>query len=112
MARQVVDLRLACVIGLLAFMVAVSIDSGGNAAEAADLANPAYRPAAVVITAAVTNQPQSTLLPADADGTTPAAALRLRHGMMTSAIMTSSRLTEAHFFTELPAEESGVATEE
>ncbi len=112
MARQVVDLRLACVIGLLAFLIAVSVDSGGNAAEASDLANSAYRPAAVVITASATNPPRSTLLAADADGATPATSLGLHHGMITSAIMTSSRLTEAHFFTELSAEESGVATEE
>ncbi|MFH7244466.1 MAG: hypothetical protein ACHWZW_16645 [Spirulina sp.] len=104
-ARQVVDLRLAFVIGLLAFMIAVSVDSGGNAAEAADLVNSAYRPAATVITASVTNPSPSTLPAADANGATPATARRLHHGMMTSAIMTSSRMTEAHFFTELPAED-------
>lgn len=104
-ARQVIDLRFACVIGLLAFMLAVSVDSRGNAAEAADLANAAYRPTAVVITSSVTNQPQSTLLADDADGTIPATANRLRHGTMTSAIMTSSRMTKAHLFTGFSTED-------
>jgi hypothetical protein len=102
-ARQVIDLRFACVIGLLAFMIAVSVDSGGNAAEAADLTHSAYRPALVVI--ASTSQPQSTVLATDAEETTPATVRRLHHSRMTSAIMTSSRMTKAHFFTDLPTEE-------
>lgn len=94
-ARQVIDIRLALVIGLLAFMVAVSVDSAGNAAAAADLPSSA-RPAVVV-----------TLIPETAaelpDGVVSAAtARRLHHGTMTSALTTSNRLTEAHLFTDLP----------
>jgi hypothetical protein len=98
---QIIDLRLALLIGLAAFLVAVSFDASGNPAEAADLVNQAS-----LVPVAVTVTPED-LRPRDALAT-PEASLaansRLRHGGLTSALMTSSRLTDAHFFTDLPGE--------
>ncbi|MEB3290529.1 MAG: hypothetical protein VKI82_11485 [Leptolyngbya sp.] len=97
--RQIIDPRLALVVGLLAFVLVVSLDSAGNSAQAADLANPANRPS-ITVTLAVPQgageaEPTSTW---DNSGT----ARRLHHGLMTSPLMTSNRLTDAHFFTDLP----------
>lgn len=100
MARQVIDLRLALVIGLLAFVLAVSLDSAGNAAAAADFDSSTYRPAPTATR--VTPQPAPTPV---SDLDLEDAAARLRHGLMTSPILTSNRLTEAHLFTDLPVEE-------
>jgi hypothetical protein len=100
---QVIDLRLALVIALIGFLVTVGFDSSGHAAAAADLGPPTAAAAA------------TTLGPASIEGETAGAAFslevgqswataqRLRHGTLTSAIMTSSRLTDAHFFTDLPS---------
>ena len=101
-ARQVIDIRIALVVGLLAFMLAVSVDSGGNQAAAADLAHPAS-PAAVV-TATMRPQPSSDTAPRPIVGD-QGVSQRLYHGTITSAILTSSRMTEAHFFTDLPSGE-------
>lgn len=98
MARQVLDLRLALVMALLAFVLAVSLDSAGNAAEAADLANPTYR-AVPIVTMVV--PPPSTAPESGLALDTLDTARRLHHGLMTSAILTSNRLTEAHLFTDL-----------
>ncbi|PZU95136.1 MAG: hypothetical protein DCF32_22590 [Leptolyngbya sp.] len=99
---QIVDIRLALVIGLAAFMLAVGFDSSGNRAEAADLATgSALVPVSITMTAAPTyafeGQPQ-------ASDVQLATARRLRHGSLTSAIITNNRLTDAHFFTDLPLE--------
>lgn len=104
---QVIDIRLALLIGLSAFMLAVGFDSSGNQAEAADLVTqPALVPVKVSTQAAAS--PSSSLFeqPPAANDAQQAAARRLHHGNMTSAILTNNRLTEAHFFTDLPAGES------
>lgn len=102
-ALQLIDLRLALVIGLVAFLIAVSVDSAGNPAEAADLRQGATQPIPVQ---AVSGGAGLGLADDAANGAADlqqlSTARRLRHGMMTSAIMTSNRLTEAHFFTDLP----------
>ena len=102
MAQQVIDVRLALVMGLLAFVLAVSVDSAGNAAEAADLANSTYFPAVAVTVVAPQPSGSAAASPALDE---PAVARRLHHGILTSAILTNNRMTEAHFFMDLPAEE-------
>jgi hypothetical protein len=107
---QLIDLRLALVIGLLAFMVAVGFDSAGNQAEAADLM---YRntlspvPSVAVVnsvpSSARTSSASDKRLSANQTDASLATARRLRHGTLTSAVMTSNRLTQAHFFTDLPS---------
>jgi hypothetical protein len=103
-ALQLIDIRLALLIGLAAFMLAVGFDSSGNRAEAADLVK-----SASLVPVRVSAQPtpiargygaDASLLSSDAQ---LATARRLRHGTLTSAIMTNNRLTEAHFFTDLPS---------
>jgi len=98
MARQVIDLRLALVMALLAFVLVVSLDSAGNKAEASDLANSAYSaaPTATMVVPPLSTAPELGLAPDTLDTTH-----RLHHGLMTSAILTSNRLTEAHLFTDL-----------
>ncbi|PSN14511.1 hypothetical protein C7293_11340 [filamentous cyanobacterium CCT1] len=102
---QVIDIRLALLIGLAAFMLAVGFDSSGNRAEAADLAaQSALVP--VTVSAQMTPAGSSVFVPSTtASDAQLAAARRLRHGNLTSAILTNNRLTEAHFFTDLPAGE-------
>ena len=97
---QAIDLRLALLIGLAAFMLAVGFDSSGNQAEAADLATQA-----TLVPVRVAAVPSNfSLEPPPAVGDAQlATARRLRHGNLTSAIITNNRLTEAHFFTDLPA---------
>ncbi|MBD1875786.1 hypothetical protein H6F75_20080 [Nodosilinea sp. FACHB-131] len=100
---QIVDIRLALVIGLAAFMLAVGFDSSGNKAEAADLATgPSLVPVSVSVTATPSYAFAGQPLVRDAQ---LATARRLRHGSLTSAIMTSNRLTDAHFFIDLPSEQ-------
>ncbi|MBW4462234.1 MAG: hypothetical protein KME47_18645 [Nodosilinea sp. WJT8-NPBG4] len=100
---QIVDIRLALVIGLAAFMLAVGFDSSGNKAEAADLVTgPSLVPVSVSVAAAPSYDSAEQPLIKDAQ---LATARRLRHGSLTSAIMTSNRLTNAHFFTDLPSEQ-------
>jgi hypothetical protein len=105
---QLIDLRLALAIGLITFLVVVGFDSAGNQAEAADLVNRASLAPSV----AIVNRSQGNGEPAQPSTAATAklpqqaqsvAAKRLRHGTLTSAVMTSSRLTQAHFFTELPS---------
>ena len=102
---QIIDIRLALLIGLAAFMLAVGFDSSGNRAEAADLVT--YASPVPVRVLAPTGSPggfeNGFGLTAANDEAQFATARRLRHGTLTSAIMTSNRLTEAHFFTDLPA---------
>lgn len=96
---QIIDLRLALVVGLLTFLLAVGVDSAGNAAEAATLVNPAYPPGVVVTPVAPQPATAAVVSPGLDD---QAVARRLHHGILTSAILTNNRLTEAHFFTDLP----------
>ncbi|MEO1068117.1 MAG: hypothetical protein AAFW95_03235 [Cyanobacteria bacterium J06638_6] len=101
---QLIDLRLALVIGLAAFMVAVGFDSSGNQAEAADLiGQSSLAPVTLSVQAAAASPRYTPHLGSTARDTQLSATQRLRHGTLTSAIMTSSRLTEAHFFTEFPS---------
>lgn len=101
---QVIDIRLALVIGLTAFMLAVGFDSSGNQAEAADLVNQASLVPVRVSTQRVAAPGNRVLAPTlVGDEAQLATARRLRHGHLTSAILTNNRLTEAHFFTDLPA---------
>ncbi|MBE9137251.1 hypothetical protein IQ254_08530 [Nodosilinea sp. LEGE 07088] len=96
---QIIDVRLALVIGLAAFMLAVGFDSSGNQAEAADLMG---QSSLVSVTVSVGSaEPALPYIPASGS----VAAHRLRHGTLTSAIITSNRLTDAHFFTELPSDQ-------
>ena len=98
---QLIDARLALLIGLAAFMLAVGFDSSGNPAEAADLAT---RATLVPVRVAAAVPSNFSLEPPPAAGDAQlATARRLRHGNLTSAIITNNRLTEAHFFTDLPA---------
>lgn len=104
---QIIDIRLALLIGLAAFMLAVGFDSSGNQAEAADLITQASL-VPVRVSTPVTSPDGLGYgfgLTATSDDSQSATALRLRHGTLTSAIMTSNRLTEAHFFTNLPADQ-------
>lgn len=100
---QIIDIRLALLIGLAAFMLAVGFDSSGNRAEAADLVTRASL-VPVRVSAQATSSPGSFTVDAPplASDAQLATARRLRHGTLTSAIMTNNRLTEAHFFTDLP----------
>lgn len=101
-ALQLIDLRLAIVIGLVTFMVAVSVDASGNPAEAADLVN-----RSALVPVAIAPAPQASApngLYGD-DLAQLSSAHRLHHGGLTSAIMTSNRLTDAHFFTDLPSDQ-------
>ncbi len=88
-------------------MLAVGFDSSGNRAEAADLVTPASLvPVQVLAPATSPDDFENGFgLTAARDETQFATARRLRHGTLTSAIMTSNRLTEAHFFTDLPADQ-------
>lgn len=100
---QIVDIRLALVIGLAAFMLAVGFDSSGNKAEAADLVTgPSLVPVSVSVAAAPSYAFAEQPLATDAQ---LATARRLHHGSLTSAIMTNNRLTDAHFFIDLPSEQ-------
>lgn len=110
-AGQIIDIRLALLIGLIAFFIAVGFDSSGNQAEAADLLRqkPLSAPTVTVSERSMANA-RANLTISGAQSTegganTPglSAAQRLRHGTLTSAMMTSSRLTQAHFFTDLPS---------
>jgi hypothetical protein len=99
---QIVDIRLALVISLTAFMLAVGFDSSGNRAEAADLLTGSLLvPVSVSVAAAPSYALTEQFSARDAQ---LATAHRLRHGSLTSAIMTSNRLTDAHFFIDLPSE--------
>jgi hypothetical protein len=99
---QLIDIRLAIVIGLAMFMVAVSVDSSGHPAEAADLMN---QSALVPVTIAPASQPSAPGGLYGDDRARLSTARRLHHGSLTSAIMTNNRLTDAHFFTDLPSEQ-------
>ncbi|PSR18370.1 hypothetical protein C8255_07765 [filamentous cyanobacterium CCP3] len=102
---QVIDIRLALLIGLAAFMLAVGFDSSGNQAEAADLVTQASLVPVRVSTQAVSSTSVFFEAPEVLDAAQLTTARRLRHGNLTSAIITNNRLTDAHFFTELPAEQ-------
>jgi hypothetical protein len=95
---------------LVVFLVAVGLDSTGNPAEAADLAT---HSALVPVQVAVEFRGRVDRVPSDSLASVPlaqgslaadplATAQRLRHGRLISPILTSNRLTEAHFFTDLP----------
>ena len=106
---QLIDLRLALVLALIGFLVTVGLDSGGNPAAAADLVNPGVLPVPVAAVERYSvsdswsgSRSAQAQVPA-LEAQQLATARRLRHGTLTSAIMTSNRLTEAHFFTDLPS---------
>ncbi len=100
---QIIDMRLALLIGLAAFMMAVGFDSSGNKAEAADLVTQASL-VPVMVSAQVASPGNSFLEPsATGSDAQMAAARRLRHSKLTSAVITKNRLTEAHLFTDLSA---------
>lgn len=97
---QIIDIRLALVIGLAAFMLAVGFDSSGNRAEAADLVTQSSMVPVNVAASPVGYEMEPLRGEAQL-----AAARRLHHGTLTSAIITSNRLTNAHFFLDLPAQQ-------
>lgn len=100
MAQRMIDLRLALIVGVLAFWVAVSFDSGGNLAAAADLTM-------ATTSTAVTQSP----LPSD-DGPVvapdPLAALGGLHShrAITRATVTKGHLTRARLVTSRPSGEA------
>lgn len=96
---QIIDIRLALVIGLAAFMLAVGFDSSGNRAEAADLVTTS---SLVPVRVASVSSTYSLAEGSGAEDAQLATARRLRHGSLTSAILTNNRLTDSHFFTDLP----------
>lgn len=100
---QVIDLRLALVIALIGFLVTVGFDSSGHAAAAADLGRPKAAAATITLGPASIEGENAGAAFSLEVGQSLATAQRLRHGTLTSAIMTSSRLTDAHFFTDLPS---------
>ena len=96
---KIIDIRLAIVVGITAFLLAVGIDSSGNLASAADYAPSAsadFPIATDTLAPAVAPRDEASYLEYD-----PAIAARLRHGEVTSAILVGNRLTRAHFFTDL-----------
>jgi hypothetical protein len=100
---QIIDIRLALLIGLAAFMLAVGFDSSGNRAEAADLVTgSALVPVSVRVSEASASYAFAGEPLAGSDQLV--TARRLRHGSLTSSIITSNRLTGAHFFVDLPSE--------
>lgn len=101
---QIIDLRLALLIGLAAFMLAVGFDSSGNRAEAADLVT---RSSVVPVSVRMAEASSSYAFAGEplVGDAQLATARRLRHGSLTSAIITSNRLTGAHFFIDLPSEQ-------
>ena len=102
---QIIDIRLALVIGLAAFMLAVGFDSSGNQAEAADLVTQSSMVPVNVAASPVGYEPVGyEIMPLKGEAQL-AAARRLRHGTLTSAIITNNRLTDAHFFLDLPAQQ-------
>jgi len=106
---QMIDIRLALLIGLLAFFVAVGFDSSGNQAEAAHLLRQHQASLVPNVTPADgdtlnrSSQLISSKTEAVSSNASVATARRLRHGTLTSAVMTGNRLTQAHFFTDLPS---------
>lgn len=98
---QIVDIRLALVIGLAAFMLAVGFDSSGNKAEAADLVTSASLvPVSVNVAAASSDAFEG---PSSVGDTQLVTARRLHRGSLTRAVITNNRLTDAHFFIDLPS---------
>ncbi|MFQ4136628.1 hypothetical protein PGN35_009930 [Nodosilinea sp. PGN35] len=100
---QVIDIRLALLIGLAAFMLAVGFDSSGNQAEAADLINRSSLVPVRVAPVSPSSSSYSLAGESSVGDAQLAMARRLHHGGLTSPIITNNRLTDAHFFTELPS---------
>lgn len=96
---QIIDMRLAVALAIATFLIAISIDSSGNYAAAADL------------DAAVQRQTlELTAPPLHAESASPqqqtrrlALANRLRHSELTHASLTRDHLTRAHFFSDFSA---------
>jgi len=96
--------RFVLVIGVLIFLTVVSIDSSRQQASAADMpavGQPTPTPLSLTAESPQTishkpvSVPARTYLEFD-----PKTAARLSHSDLTSASMTRSRLTSAHFFTQ------------
>ncbi len=107
LALQVVDMRLALVIGFLAFVITVSFDAAGHPAEAADFG---HRPGTEsgLLPVTVVQRWERADLPASSGNvvalnpTTDQAINRQReplseshHGMITSASLIDDRITAA-----------------
>ncbi|ASC71473.1 hypothetical protein XM38_024250 [Halomicronema hongdechloris C2206] len=104
-SRQI-GFRVACLIGVIVFLIVVSVDSAGNLAAAADLNHQGNdRVNAESIAPAETASPQlaSSVQPSYVNFT-PQQAERLTHGDLLRANMTRSQLTRAHFFTDFLGE--------
>lgn len=102
---QIIDVRLALLLGLAVFMLAVGFDSSGNKAEAADLLTQASLvPVQVSTQSGVEFNGYASEAPVLTSHAQMAAARRLRHGNLAGAIITNNWLTDAHFFTDLPVE--------
>lgn len=102
---QLIDLRLALVIGLGVFLIAVGVDSSNNYANAADLREASIR--TLDLAAPHPSNTASSRVQAEAKQTDevtylefdPAIAHRLNHSALTQAVLTGSHLTRAHLFT-------------
>lgn len=113
-ALHIIDLRLALVIGLLAFLMTVSFDAARNPAEAADFANRpgsllGLLPVTVVNDAPGTADSLSrwdaaTAISTQATDSPLAPAHQLHHGMLTTASIVNDRLTAARFSTGRPSD--------
>lgn len=95
---QVIDIRLAIVIGITVFLLAVGVDSSGNPASAADYAPSEATDFPLAAEGVSTAKTEYATTYLDYD---PQTASRLRHSEVTSAALTTSRLTRAHFFIDV-----------
>lgn len=99
---QIIDIRLALLMGLAAFMLAVGFDSSGHPAAAADLVTRSS-PVPVKLASAPSSPGRETGEPWTSE-VPLATSHHLRYGGLTRAIITNSHLTDAHFLTDLPAQ--------
>ena len=101
---KLVDIRLALLICLATFMLAVGFDSSGNTAQAADLVGQSS-PVPVTLSNggnAMLATPENYAVSVSSE-TQLATARRLHHSSLTGASLINNRLTDAYLFTDLPS---------
>jgi len=107
-ASKHIGMRAALVIGVIIFLIVVSIDSAANFAAAADFSAPQPPRQESVdlahqVQVATANPSVVRPQPSYVDFT-PQQAQRLSQGELLTARMTRSQLTRAHFFTDFLGE--------
>ncbi|NJL48540.1 MAG: hypothetical protein HC929_14980 [Leptolyngbyaceae cyanobacterium SM2_5_2] len=114
LALQVIDMRLALVMGLLAFLITVSFDAARNPAEASDFTNRARFQAGLLPVTVVQRQANAaqgtakssleTATATSAQATDSQTQLHYspHHGMITSASVVDDRITAARFLSGQP----------